>query len=296
MKFFITLYTNWYADFQLIEKVILEADRLGFDGVLIPDHYMFRKSEMRMRRDRNATLESWIMLAYLAKETERIQLGTFVTPIPFRPPGMLAKMISTLDVLSQGRVVLGVGAGWGQGEFEGYSEWNDSKIRVDKTKEGLELMIQLWTQDEVNFEGQYYKAKGAILEPKPEQKPYPKLLFGGHGDRMLGLADRYADIVFISPNGSIGKYDQEGGAISKFQEKKKKVLQKAKQHNRVGEIDFMYGGFDLQNLFGSYDSKEYSQRVEAAIEAGASYFITPFPFQDHINAMKNFAKEIMPSF
>lgn len=100
MKFFITLYTNWYAELQLIEKVILEADRLGFDGVLIPDHYMFRKSEMHMRKNRNATLESWILLAYFAKETERIQLGTFVTPIPFRPPGILAKMVSTLDILS----------------------------------------------------------------------------------------------------------------------------------------------------------------------------------------------------
>ena len=296
MKFFITLYTNWYTDFQLIEKVFLEADQLGFNGVLIPDHFMFRKSEMRMRKDRNATLESWITLAYFAKETERIMLGTFVTPIPFRPPGMLAKMVSTLDILSQGRVVLGVGAGWGQGEFEGYSEWNESKIRVDKTKEGLELMIQLWTQDEVTFQGKYFQAQGAVLEPKPEQKPYPKLLFGGHGDRMLGLAARYADIVFISPNGSIGKYDHEGRAISKFQEKKRKVLQKAKQHKREGEIDFMYGGFDLQNLFGTFDLKEYSQRVEAAIDAGASYFITPFPFQDYVTHMKKFANEIMSSF
>lgn len=167
---------------------------------------------------------------------------------------------------------------------------------MDKTKEGLELMIQLWTQDEVTFQGKYFKAQGAVLDPTPEQKTYPKLLLGGHGDRMLDLAACYADIVFISPNGSIGKYDQEAGTISKFQEKKRKVLQQAKQHNRVDEIDFMYGDFDLQNLVGTYDSTEYSQRVEAAIDAEASYFITPFPFKDFINAMNDFAKEIMPSF
>ena len=113
---------------------------------------------------------------------------------------------------------------------------------------------------------------------------------------MLSLAARFADIVFISPNGSIGKYDQEGGTISKFQEKRDKVLETAKQHNRVGEIDFMYGGYDLHNLVGTYDSKEYSQRVEAAKDAGASYFITPFPFKDYVSAMNKFAKEILPSF
>ena len=86
----------------------------------------------------DSTLDTWISLAYLASKTENIRLGTLVTPIPFRSPSILAKMISTLDTISQGRVVLGVGAGWSQAEFEGYSEWNEPKIRVDKTEEGLE--------------------------------------------------------------------------------------------------------------------------------------------------------------
>jgi FMNH2-dependent dimethyl sulfone monooxygenase len=84
---------------------------------------------------------------------------------------MLAKMVSTVDILSNGRAILGVGAGWSKEEFEGHSEWNEPKIRVNKTIEGLELMVKLWTQKEVTFEGKYYRAKAAVLEPKPVQKP-----------------------------------------------------------------------------------------------------------------------------
>src|SRR5437867_12972232 len=105
-------------------------------------------------------------LTYLAAKTEKIRLGTLVTPIPFRPPGMLAKTVSTLDLLSNGRTTLGVGAGWSQTEFEGYSEWNPNKIRLDKTREGVELILKLWTQEKVVVNGKFYHANGAVLDLK----------------------------------------------------------------------------------------------------------------------------------
>ena len=133
MEFILAIGGNWYSGWQDIKKAVPEADRLGFWGFVMPDHYMWGQN---MGGD--STLDTWISLAYLASKTENIRLGTLVTPIPFRSPSILAKMISTLDTISQGRVVLGVGAGWSQAEFEGYSEWNEPKIRVDKTEEGLE--------------------------------------------------------------------------------------------------------------------------------------------------------------
>jgi len=184
LKFFIHPgLRNLFKDLELITNTIIEADKLGFDGAVMPDHYMWGTRNRGKSPDDYITLETWITLSYLVAKTEKIRLGTLVTPIPFRPPSILAKMLSTHDVLSNGRVVLGVGAGWSQEEFEGYSEWNEPKVRVDKTKEGLELMIKLWTQKEVTFEGKYYRAKAAVLKPKPVQKPYPQLLFGGRGDR-----------------------------------------------------------------------------------------------------------------
>ncbi len=168
VKFMLGGLGNWFNDFELVKKAVLEADQLGYDGALMPDHYMWGDmGGMMSRPDSYVTVETWITLTYLAAKTEQIHLGTMVTPIPFRPPGLLAKMISTLDVPSNGRVIAGIGAGWSQVEFEGYSEWNKSKIRVDKTYEGLKLMLELWTQDKVDFDGTFYKAKGAVLEPKP---------------------------------------------------------------------------------------------------------------------------------
>lgn len=287
MKFFLSGLGNWFADLALIQDAVLEADRLGFDGAVIPDHYMWGEIEWHKRPDSNSTLESWIMLTYLAAKTDSIRLGTLVTPIPFRSPSMLAKMISTLDILSKGRVVMGVGAGWSQVEFEGYSEWNEPKIRVDKTKEGLELMIKLWTQKKVTFEGKYYRAKDAVLEPKPIQKPHPQLLFGGRGDRMLKLAGRYADICYIPQF-------RPGAKPEDYLEGKTKVLRTAERVNRKNQITFMAGGMSSR---GPYDSKEFFKRIEAAVERGASYFLTSFSRNEEIvGSMRRFAKEVMSSF
>src|SRR5713226_8116312 len=95
---------------------------------------------------KDSTLESWIALTYLAAKTQKIKLGTIVTPIPFRPPAMLAKMVATMDVLSSGRSVLGVGAGWSQTEFEAYRRCGDRKTTARKSDEGLELSPQICQQ------------------------------------------------------------------------------------------------------------------------------------------------------
>lgn len=287
MKFFLSGLGNWFNDFGFVEKAILEADRLGFDGALIPDHYMWGETDWLKRPDTNVTLESWIALTYLAAKTEQIYLGTLVTPIPFRPPGILAKMVSMIDVLSNGRAVLGVGAGWSQVEFEGYSEWDEPKIRVDKTEEGLELIIDLWTKDKVTFDGKYYKAKEAMLEPKPVQKPYPKLLFGGRGDRMLKMAGKYGDICFIPQF-------QEGDS---YEIGKEKVLASAKRYNREDQIAFMKGSMHPGFQQGPFNSNEQIKNVEAAIEAGANYYQISFPRNEQfLESLSKFAKEVIPAF
>jgi alkanesulfonate monooxygenase SsuD/methylene tetrahydromethanopterin reductase-like flavin-dependent oxidoreductase (luciferase family) len=200
---------------------------------------------------------------------------------------MLAKMISTLDILSKGRVVMGVGAGWSQVEFEGYSEWNEPKIRVDQTEEGLELMIELWTQKKVTFEGKHYRAKRAELDPKPIQKPHPQLLFGGRGDRMLQLAGRYANICYIPQF-------RPGAKPEDYLEGKARVLRAAERVNRKNEIAFMAGGL---GSWTPYDSKESFKKIEVAIEMGVSYFLTSFPRnEDILGSMRRFAEEVMPSF
>jgi len=280
IKFILGGLGNWYEDYPLTEKAVIEADKYDFDGVIFPDHYMWGELPWHKRPDSNKTLETWMTISHLLGKTEKIKIGTLVTPIPFRPPGMLAKMISTADVLSDGRTIVGVGAGWSQIEFEGYSEWNSAKVRVDKTYEGLDLMIQLWTKDKVDFEGKYYHAKGAILDPKPLQKPYPKILFGSRGTRMLKLAGQYADICFIPP---------WPGADPT--EMKQIVTESARLHNRTDKLSFMEGNM------GPSDIKEYPSKIEQAVNSGAGYYLVSFQRTPNITeTIKKFAEEILPSF
>jgi alkanesulfonate monooxygenase SsuD/methylene tetrahydromethanopterin reductase-like flavin-dependent oxidoreductase (luciferase family) len=295
MKFFLNCLGNWANDYSIIEQAVLKADQTGFDGVLMPDHYMWHPAlnpgPIIERPDRNTTLETWTALTYLAAKTKNVSLGTLVTPIPFRPPSMLAKRLATLDVLSKGRVILGVGAGWVRGEFDGYGVWSDGKTRVKKTQEGLELMIKLWTQDQVDFNGEYYKAKGAMLEPKPKQKPYPKLLFGGFGRKMLKLAGKYGDIVFVPPPPP-DKPFEEG-----FKMAKSIVLKTAKENNRLDKISLAAGGPGPDTHMPIFDLRMLSKQIEDAVKLGANHYLVVIPRNEMLsNNIETFAKELIPSF
>ena len=272
-----------HANTSHILEAVTTADRLGFDGALMPDHYMWGpRGGMHLRQNPYETLETWTTFSYLAAKTEQIHLVTLVTPIPFRPPGMLAKMLSTLDVLSNGRVVLGIGAGWSKVEFDGYSKWDGAKTRVDKTQEGLELIIKLWTEDKVNFKGRFYEAKDAVLEPKPVQKPYPKLLFGGTGKRMLRMAGRYGDIIYVPM--WIGDVD-EGWQT---------VKDAAGRHGRASKIEFMAGDMGVR---APLDVKSQKEKIEKVADRGAGYYMTAFPRgPGYFDAMKEFASEVIPSY
>ena len=284
MKFMLGGLGNWYNNYSQIEQTVLEADKYDFEGALMPDHYMWGTMNGRMDRpDRFKTVDTWVALSYLAGKTQHIKLGTLVTPVPFRPPGMMAKMVSTLDNLSKGRVIFGVGAGWSQEEFDGYSEWSSNKDRVDKTNEGLDLMLKLWTEDEVSFNGAHFKATKAVVDPKPLQKPHPPLLFGGSGKRMLSMAGKYGDIVYVPPWG-----DPE-----EFKEKKNRVLNSARKHNRERKINFMSGtmrGPKIENV------KDYVKILEDAKKDGNTYFMVSFGQDGDLKSMKDFANEILPSF
>lgn len=280
MRFFV-YFPGAFKHVPVIEQGALEADDLGFDGLLVSDHYMWGGE--RTGQQENATPEAWILLTYLAAKTRRIRLGTLVSPIPFRPPGMLAKMVSTLDRFSEGRCILGVGAGWSQTEFEGYSVWNDAKTRVSKTEEGVKLILKLWTENVVNFDGEYYRAKGAVLEPKPIQKPHPPLLFGGgnrQGKRMLQLAGTYGDICYLTSL-------QHGGV----EEAKRRINATAQGIGRAEKLEFAVGEL------ATPPAKVQVGDLEEAASKGATYYVVSLLKSDRkLEDMRAFAKDLMPSF
>jgi alkanesulfonate monooxygenase SsuD/methylene tetrahydromethanopterin reductase-like flavin-dependent oxidoreductase (luciferase family) len=270
--------SHLYRDWELTKKAAIEADRLGFWGIAMPDHYLRAKG-----RD-DATLDSWFALAHLASRTSAIHVGTMVTPIPFRPPAILAKMVATLDVVSNGRTFLGVGAGWSKREFEAYSEWNDPVVRVSKTEEGIKLILSLWTERKTEFHGKYYHSKGGILEPKPIQKPHPPLLFGGSGPRMLKLAGTYGDIIFLPPE--IKPSINDAKAI---------VRKAAKESKRTTR--FAFAATSPSNIGGNSDSKyDPKTHLEAVLEAQKNecdYFVLSFPEDALLKSVSDFARNMM---
>ncbi len=279
MKFILASGLNMYANWKQTETVAVVADKLGYWGLVMPDHYMWGP---RMGGD--STVETWTALTYLAAKTENLRFGTLVTPIPFRPPGMLAKTVSTLDLLSGGRTILGVGAGWSRTEFEGYSQWEPNKVRVEKTEEGLQLILKLWTEEKVTFKGKYFHANGAVLDPKPQQKPHPPLLFGGVGPRMLRMAGRHADICLIPAFPGVDNAKS-----------RKIVMDEARRHRREGKISIADIA-PFPSPGSKYDQRDYQRRIEEAAKAGSMYFITPFPPVGYMEAVTGFAKDVIPSF
>jgi len=240
---------------KVLEEVALEAEKLEFDAFFVTDHYMLPWTD--------ETLEPWLFLSYLAAKTSRIRLGTCVTPIPLRPPSVLAKMVSTLDVLSGGRAILGVGMGWYISEFEAYSCWSPNNLRFEKTKEALDLMLRLWTEDKVNFEGKYYRAKEAVLLPKPLQKPHPPLWFGGTGRRMLELAAELGNgLICIGPRWLPTYVSSEDFG---------KIVEKVK---RLREDKGRTGDFAFACIIAPHeDSREFVKEVESYKRSGMNYLI-----------------------
>lgn len=218
-----------YCDRGFAVKAVTEAERRGLEVFLVWDHYLLPYG--------NETMEAYTLLSYLAGKTERIKLGTCVTPLPFRNPAMLAKVVSTLDTLSEGRFILGVGAGWHQPEFEAYSTWDEASVRVRKVREALKLMTELWVKKEVDFEGEFYSTKGAILEPKPVQKPHPPLWFGTAGETMLHLAARYGS-GWIPTDLTLREYELYAAKLKDIlPRKKKKSFVFAVQDWPVGDLE-----------------------------------------------------------
>lgn len=136
------------------------------------------------------------MLAALAQATRRLRMGTMVTGIHYRHPAVLANMAATLDVVSQGRLDLGIGAGWNQQESGAYGiELGTLRQRFDRFDEACQVLISLLSQDVTNFDGEYYRITDARNEPKGPQRPHPPVLIGGAGEkRTLRAVARFADM------------------------------------------------------------------------------------------------------
>jgi F420-dependent oxidoreductase-like protein len=182
----------------------------GLEGLFRSDHY-----ESVMGRRERGSLDAWSTLAALAARTSRIRLGTLVSPATFRHPSVLAKSVVTVDHVSGGRVELGLGAGWHEGEHRSYGfEFPPIPIRMARLAEQLEIVTRSWTEEAFSFAGEHYRVEDLRALPKPVQRPHPTRLVGGAaGPRSLALAARYAD-----------EYNTTGVPLQELPERRRRQL------------------------------------------------------------------------
>jgi len=184
-----------HAIFERTCAAAQKAEAAGFVSFWLMDHLI--QLPMVGAAD-EPFLESWTTLAALAAVTNRIRLGTMVSSIGYRNPALLAKMVAGVDIISGGRAILGIGAGWFQTEYRqyGYEFPEHPAVRIRQLDEGIQLIKALWTQPRATFAGKYFQVKEAILEPKPVQKPHPPILVGGGGEQLtLKVAAKHANMV-----------------------------------------------------------------------------------------------------
>ena len=170
----------------------LAAEEGGCATFTLMDHY-FQMETLATARD--PMLEGYTALGFLAGRTERIGLGLLVTGVTYRHPGLLAKIVTTLDVLSGGRATLGLGAAWYEREHRGLGvPFPPVAERFERLEEALQICLQMWSDDDGPYDGRHYQLAETICSPRPVRSPHPPVMVGGDGERKtLRLVARYAD-------------------------------------------------------------------------------------------------------
>ncbi|MFB6119737.1 MAG: LLM class flavin-dependent oxidoreductase [Halobacteriaceae archaeon] len=183
-----------HRDYPLVDDLDREttmravdvAEDVGMGGIWAPDHFMLGPKKQEY--------EVWTFLSAVAERTDDVDIGPLVGSITYRNPALLAKMATTVDNLSGGRLRLGLGAGWHEEEHAAYGyDFPDVNTRIDMLEEGLQVCEAMFTEDAPDFAGDHYRIEDAFNEPKPAQDGGPPIVIGGAGPRMLRLAARHAD-------------------------------------------------------------------------------------------------------
>ena len=176
--------------YETMTRVAQTAEEGGFASAWLVDHF-----HTIPRPSQEVTFECWTSTAALARDTSTIRIGQMVTCNSYRHPALLAKMASTVDVLSHGRLNVGIGAGWDEQEYRAYGyAYPDGPERLRQLRETVQILLTMWTEQEAHFEGVYYQVRGAINQPKGVKPPHIPLLIGGDGEKVtLKLVAQYAD-------------------------------------------------------------------------------------------------------
>jgi probable F420-dependent oxidoreductase len=190
-----------------LKEVARTAERAGFDSLWVSDHLFLDWGKYGGPSDPQGSLECFTSMGALAASTDRLRIGSLTVCNDLRPPALVAKMIATLDVLSDGRIDLGLGGGWYEPEYAAAGiEFDRAGIRIERLGEAVQICARMLSGEDLTFTGKHYKIDGALCRPGAVQQPRPPVWVGGKGDKLLAQAAGHADGWNFSWLGSFDTY------------------------------------------------------------------------------------------
>lgn len=293
--------------YETMSRCAREAEDAGFDAVFLYDHFHTVPEPTQ-----EAVFECWTSMAALARDTKTIRLGQMVTCNGYRPPSLLAKMASGIDVMSHGRLILGIGAGWYQHEFEAYGyEYPETPERLRMLRESLQVIKAMWTENAASFQGEHYRVQGPVNEPKPIQKPHPPIWIGGGGEKVtLKLVAQYGDGCNVRAGldtvrhklgvlrehcEAVGRdYDSilKTGEFYAIVGDKREVDRIVKDTARRIGRDEEFVRTEWQEHVG--DPDQIAETMRQYADAGIEYFIVNLPNAAEGGVFERFAAEVFP--
>ncbi|MEW6635227.1 MAG: LLM class F420-dependent oxidoreductase [Actinomycetota bacterium] len=296
-----------FEQYEAMTRVAKVADRTGaYDSIWVYDHF-----HTVPRPTKETTFECWTITAGLARDTERVKIGQMVTCNGYRNPALLAKMASTVDVMSGGRLLFGLGAGWYEHEWRAYGYgFPEVPVRMRMFREACEIVHRMLTEDRPYFEGEFYRIDRPINEPKGIQKPHPPLWIGGGGEKVtLRLVARWGDACNVGGDAERLRHkfevlkshcEREGrdyGEITRSTSVNVHLLEpgeKPETATRRARGSRSYEEYSKEFIVGTAD--EVVERLQPLVNAGAQYFIVYLPRVAYEPEMvERFAKDVVPN-
>jgi F420-dependent oxidoreductase-like protein len=288
--------------FESVVRLAKAADPLGYHTLWAPDHLV------TIPPSQDFVFEAWSVITALARETSRVRLGQLVTGNGYRNPALQAKLASTVDVISHGRLSFGIGSGWYEPDYVGYGyEFGTAGDRLRKLGEAVQVIQSMWTEKEATFEGRYYRVQGAINQPKGAQAPRIPMMIAGGGEKVtLRLVAEYADAcnMLESPAGLAHKYavlrkhcDDIGRDYDGIRRTATTVciIRDTDEEARASVppgLEFAYpGDVGSYGLVGTVETVR--ERIAAYAEVGVQELIVGFEDPTSVEQVQRFAAEFM---
>jgi F420-dependent oxidoreductase-like protein len=272
---------NWGTEniSKHLSQIAVTADKEKFDTFWVMDHFF---QIMYIGQPEEPMLEAYTTLGFVAGQTKRIKLGTMVTGVIYRYPGLLANIITTLDVLSNGRAYLGIGAAWNEQESKALGfPFPPIKDRFEILEETLKIVHQMWKGDETPIHGKYFHLERPLNSPQPITKPHPPILIGGGGEKKtLRLVAQYADACNL--------FAREGdeALLHKLDVLKQHCKDVGRNYNEIEKTVLMQ--------IGPVDSKKIIEDFKHLKELGINHVIMGIANIEKLDPLKKIGQEVIP--